>query len=236
MFLSPYYSKQLQQDASKVVISAQQASDFAKNVAGDYNPIHDVGAKRFCVPGDLLFALVLTEHGLSQNMQFNFEGMVGDNVELLLDPSVGDSFNIQDTNGKSYLNVSRSGELCECDTQKAAFIKSYVAFSGLNFIHVLVPLMREHQVMINPARPLVIYESMAFELTDFSFEEMSLELVEQTLKVDGKRGDVTLNFELTSQGRVIGTGVKTLVLSGLRELEEDKVEQMCQAYEGRKAA
>jgi hypothetical protein len=48
MFLSPYFTKQDQ----SVFISAQQASDFAKKIAGDFNPIHDVGAKRFCVPGD----------------------------------------------------------------------------------------------------------------------------------------------------------------------------------------
>ena len=39
--------------------SQQQASQFAKGVAGDFNPIHDVGGKRFCVPGDLLFACLL---------------------------------------------------------------------------------------------------------------------------------------------------------------------------------
>lgn len=232
MFLSPFYQKQ----ANHVTISAQQASNFAKQIAGDFNPIHDVGAKRFCVPGDLLFALVLTEQGLSQNMQFNFEGMVGDKVELLLEDDANDSFAIKDAKDKTYLNVKRSGDICECDVQKAAFIKRYVAFSGVNFIHVLVPLMKQHNVMINPTRPLVIYESMAFHLDHFDFTDIELELVEQTLTVDGKRGDVSLKFELHSQGRVIGSGLKTLVLSGLRPLEDDKMAQMCADYEGRKEA
>jgi hypothetical protein len=96
MFLSPYYAKQDQ----SVFISAQQASDFAKHVAEDFNPIHNVGAKRFCVPGDLLFALVLTEFGLSQNMQFKFAGMVGDGIELELDKDAGEKFSICDTKGK----------------------------------------------------------------------------------------------------------------------------------------
>ena len=47
-----------------VVISAEQASRFAKGVAGDYNPIHNPDARRFCVPGDLLFTLVLVKFGL----------------------------------------------------------------------------------------------------------------------------------------------------------------------------
>ncbi|WP_394131494.1 DUF3581 domain-containing protein [Shewanella maritima] len=230
MFLSPYYSK----NQNIVRISAQQASDFAKRVASDFNPIHDVGAKRFCVPGDLLFALVLTEHGLSQNMQFNFEGMVGDSVELVIEPTQADHFAIVDTNDKQYLNVERDGDICECDTQKAAFIKRYVAFSGHNFIHVLVPLMKQSDVMINPARPLVIYESMSFHLDDFDFTDIQLELVEQTLKVDGKRGDVTLKFELYAEDRLVGHGIKTLVLSGLRPIDDQKMLDMCAEYESRK--
>lgn len=230
MFLSPYFT---QQDQS-VFISAQQASDFAKKVAEDFNPIHDVGAKRFCVPGDLLFALVLTEYGLSANMKFKFAGMVGDNVELHLDKSVTEKFSICDTKGKEYLHIERQGEVCKCDVQTAAFIKSYVAFSGLNFIHVLMPMMKQHQVMINPDRPLVIYESMSFHLDHFDFTTMSLHLVDQALVINGKRGDVTLTFELQSEGKVIGSGMKTLVLSGLREYDDEKAQLLCDAYESRK--
>ncbi|ARD23766.1 MULTISPECIES: DUF3581 domain-containing protein [Shewanella] len=230
MFLSPYYAKQDQ----SVFISAQQASDFAKLVAEDFNPIHNVGAKRFCVPGDLLFALVLTEFGLSQNMQFKFAGMVGDGVELTLDKQAGEQFSICDTKGKEYLHIERQGDVCQCDTQTAAFIKSYVAFSGLNFIHVLVPMMKEYGMMINPNRPLVIYESMSFQLDTFEFSEMSLELVEQHMEITGKRGDVTLQFALKSEGKVIGSGIKTLVLSGLREYDEEQAKQMCHTYESSK--
>ncbi|GAA0788004.1 DUF3581 domain-containing protein [Shewanella aestuarii] len=230
MFLSPYYSKQDQ----SVFISAQQASDFAKRVAEDFNPIHDVGAKRFCVPGDLLFALVLTEYGLSQNMTFKFAGMVGDGIELTLPDAVEDNFTISDVKNKEYMHVSRQGDICQCDTQTAAFIKSYVAFSGLNFIHVLVPMMKQHKMMINPDRPLVIYESMSFHLDHFDFDDINLHLIDQQLLINGKRGDVTLTFELRQNETVIGTGKKTLVLSGLREYEEDKAQQMCQFYESRK--
>jgi hypothetical protein len=230
MFLSPYFSI----NNNKVVISSQQASDFAKQVAQDFNPIHDVGAKRFCVPGDLLFALILTQCGLSKNMTFKFAGMVGDGVELALDPNAGDEFSLSDTRGKTYLNVSRSGDMSRCEVQTEAFIRSYVAFSGLNFIHVLIPLMKANKVMINPDRPLVIYESMSFHLDTLDFSEMSLHLASQELAIDGKRGDVTLTFELLSEGKIIGTGKKTLVLSGLREYEEEAAQGMCHTYESRK--
>ncbi|MEL4342277.1 DUF3581 domain-containing protein [Shewanella xiamenensis] len=230
MFLSPYFSKQNQ----SISVSAQQASDFAKKIAQDFNPIHDVGAKRFCVPGDLLFALVLTQYGLSQSMKFTFAGMVGDGVELQFPEQVNDSFSICDNRDKTYLHVTRQGDASRCDAQTESFIRNYVAFSGHNFIDILMPLMKQHQVMINPERPLVIYESMSFDLTTLDFVEVSLSLVEQELKIDGKRGDVTLHFELHSGDILVGTGIKTLVMSGLRPYEEAQMQQMCAAYEGRK--
>lgn len=232
MFLSNYFKKENQ----SVTITPAQASDFAKSIAQDFNPIHDEGAKRFCVPGDLLFALVLNQYGLSQKMTFNFAGMVGDGVQLQFPDDIAEDFDIRDSKDKCYLEVHRSGDVRHCDAQIESFIRKYVAFSGLNFMHILVPMMKQHQVMINPARPLVIYESMSFDLTTLDFTEVSLKLVKQELQVEGKRGDVTLTFELLSGDTIVGTGVKTLVMSGLRPYEEESALQMCDAYESRRVA
>ncbi|MFQ6370701.1 DUF3581 domain-containing protein [Shewanella sp. YIC-542] len=236
MFLTSYFKK----ENNNIVISRQQASNFAKDVAGDFNPLHDETAKRFCVPGDLLFALVLNQYGLSRKMQFRFEGMVGDGVALHF-PENADSADdgqvcIEDEKGKTYLRVARSGEQRYCEQQLSAFIRSYVAFSGLNFIHVLVPLMQQYQVMINPARPLVIYETMSFELDTLAFDTMTLELVSKQLQVDGKRGDVTLEFALRSGDHQVGTGRKTMVLSGLRPYEQAGIDQMVTQYQQRSEA
>ncbi|MFT5789802.1 MAG: hypothetical protein ACI8SJ_001921 [Shewanella sp.] len=230
MFLSSYFKKENQ----SVSISPAQASDFAKGVAQDFNPIHDVGAKRFCVPGDLLFALVLNEYGLSQKMTFNFAGMVGDGVKLQFPLVVDEDFDVRDDKDKCYLEVHRSGDVRLCEAQIESFIRSYVAFSGLNFMHILVPMMKQHQMMINPARPLVIYESMSFDLTTLDFTEVKLTLVKEDLQIQGKRGDVTLTFELHSGETLVGTGIKTLVMSGLRPYIEDQAKQMCDTYEGRR--
>lgn len=232
MFLSNYFKKENQ----SVTITPAQASDFAKSIAQDFNPIHDEGAKRFCVPGDLLFALVLNQYGLSQKMTFNFAGMVGDGVQLQFPDDIAEDFDIRDSKDKCYLEVHRSGDVRHCETQIESFIRKYVAFSGLNFMHILVPMMKQHQVMINPARPLVIYESMSFDLTTLDFTEVSLKLVKQDLQIEGKRGDVTLTFELLSGDTIVGTGVKTLVMSGLRPYEEESALQMCDAYESRRVA
>lgn len=227
MFLTPYFKKENQ----TVTVQGSQASDFAKGVAQDFNPIHSVGAKRFCVPGDLLFAIVLAEYGLSQKMTFNFAGMVSAGVELQFPDDVEQHFEIRDNKDKHYLSVERHGDVSRCETQIESFVRSYVAFSGVNFTHVLVPMMEQHQVMINPARPLVIYESMSFDLTTLDFEEVSLSLVGQELTVNGKRGDVTLKFELISGGKLVGTGIKTLVMSGLRPYDAELVKGMVADYE-----
>ena len=55
MLLSDYYAI----DAAGLRISADQASNFAKAIAGDFNPLHDPDNRRFCIPGDLLFTVLL---------------------------------------------------------------------------------------------------------------------------------------------------------------------------------
>ncbi len=63
-------------NTSDIRISARQASSFAKQVAGDFNPIHDPDNKRFRVPGNLLFALALAYQGVNRQMSFSFAGML----------------------------------------------------------------------------------------------------------------------------------------------------------------
>ena len=63
-------------DRNTVRISAKQACDFAKGIAGDFNPIHDHDSKRFCVPGDLLFTESIRRLGLYQSMHFDFMDML----------------------------------------------------------------------------------------------------------------------------------------------------------------
>lgn len=212
MFLNDYY----QEVDGKVVISADQASRFAKDVAGDFNPIHDPDAKRFCVPGDLLFALALTKYGLSQNMSVSFSGMVGKDKPLILPEKTDGVIEIQDEAGKVYTHVEASGDVTHDTALVESMIRRYVAFSGRNFPYILVPLLEKHQVMFNPKRPLVIYESMAFSLDRLDLHDPSLELVESTLEVNGKRGDAHFLFEIRQGSEVVGRGDKKLIVSGLQ--------------------
>jgi hypothetical protein len=222
MFLNEFYSE----SNSSICISEQQASRFAKEICGDFNPIHNPDAKRFCVPGDLLFSLVLAKYGLSQHMVFNFSGMVGRGVRLKMPDTDTDRFDIADDNGKTYLHVSRAGERSSNDGLIEAFARNYVAFSGHNFPDLLVPLMAEHKVMVNTQRPLIIYESMSFDLKTLDLVDPVLELSSSKLDVSGKRGDTFLYFNVLSASEIVGTGVKKLILSGLREYEYEQMQQL----------
>ncbi len=226
MFLEKFYSY----NQGKTLISPEQASDFAKKVAEDFNPIHDPEAKRFCVPGDLLFSLVLSKYGLSQKMCFTFAGMVGKGVNLNFPDSDDERITITDDNDKEYLHIDRKGETSHDMGLIERFVKSYVAFSGHTFPHILVPLMAEHNVMINPARPLVMYESMSVDLNSVDITEPALELSETRLSVNGKRGDAAVTFNVKCDDEIVGKGVKKLVLSGLREYDQSQIDQVVQSY------
>lgn len=223
-------------DGADIRISAPQASRFAKEVAGDFNPLHDPQNKRFCVPGDLMFALVLARQGLSQRMSFKFSGMLAGGVDLHLPKSPANHFMLQDFAGKSYLEVTREGGFTNSASLVEQLSLSYVAFSGRNFPHALVPLMQEQGVMINTQRPMVIYESMRLEFDNLDFADLSLEAGENTLALNGKRGDVQLNCVFKSGNQVVGSGHKKLLLSGLRDYEADAMQDLVERYAGWKAA
>jgi len=228
-FLDQYYS---QTKSGQISISANQGSDFAKKVAGDFNPIHDPLSRRFCVPGDLLFALALKEYGLHKNMAFQFLDLVSADTPLNYPkPLLAENdLAVLNSKGKAVLGVQYSGDVSNEPQKIEQLLTNYVAFSGQNYPHILVPLMQEHGVMINPKRPLVIYQNMSFTINDMSFSELEVALEKTELKVNGKRGDANLMFSIKSNGQKIGSGIKTLVLSGLRDYDDEAIQALSDAY------
>ena len=77
--------------------------------------------------------------------------------------------------------------------------------------------MESHGVMFNPDRPMVMYESMSLALNQLELEQPDLELSKADLEVAGKRGNVTLDYQLMSSGKAVGEVSKRLMLGGLRE-------------------
>lgn len=230
MFLKEFYDIQ----DGNVRIAAEQASMFAKEVAHDFNPLHDVDAKRFCVPGDLLFSLVLEKYGLSQNMHFIFSGMVGHGVLLNFPDTDAESFDVTDNQGKTYLQIERSGAVIRDQALIELLIRDYVAFSGQNFPYVLVPLLAKENVMFNIDRPLVIYESMTLNFRHMNFQQPTLEMLEPKMEVNGKRATAYLHFQIKSAEEVVGTGFKKLAVSGLREYEAEPMDAFVEEYLARK--
>lgn len=230
MFLKEFY----QICDSSIRISAEQASTFAKEIAHDFNPLHDVDAKRFCVPGDLLFSLVLEKYGLSETMHFIFSGMVGDGVLLNFPDTTADQIDVTDNQGKTYLQIQRQGKINHDRTMIETLIRDYVAFSGQNFPYVLVPMLAKENVMFNIDRPLVIYESMTLTMLELNVETPRLEMLEPKMEVNGKRATAYLHFQIISADKQVGYGFKKLAVSGLRPYEDQPMQAFVDEYLARK--
>jgi hypothetical protein len=227
MNLEKYYNL----EGSRLSFTRQQASDFAKRVAGDFNSIHDVDSKRFCVPGDLLFSVIIHHYGLRQTMGFSFSGMVSDDVKLILPEVNAREISIYDENNKKYLDVSSNGTHSRNQNLIGSLTRNYVEFSGHTFPHILVPLMRENNVMMNPERPLVIYDHMRISLDTLDIDSIDLRLSNSTFRLYGKRGDVALNYDLYCNGELVGKGQKKMVVSGLREYEQARLDELIATYD-----
>ena len=231
-FLTPFYNE----PSDLISISADQGATFAQDIAGDFNPIHYPDSKRFCVPGDLLFSIALSKYGLHQEMQFEFLDMVKAGVHLRYPDALNDgkamvSYAVDGAaEGKSVLAVTATGNRSLEANNVEGLIKKYVAFSGHNFPHILQPLMQTNNVMINPSRPLVIYQSMSFSLDRLDFKTLQINLDSASMEIDGKRGDAVLKFAFTDNGSTIGAGEKKLVLSGLRPYDGEIMDGLVQEY------
>ncbi len=232
MFLTPFFSTQ----GNQFQFTRRQASHFAKKVASDYNPIHDEDNKRFCVPGDLLFAVLLNRKGVSQKMGFDFSGMVSDGIALSTAEISESESVLLDANGKEYLRMRHEGEVSRDSKFIECLTKAYVKFSGMNFPHIMVPLMKEKQMMINCKRPLVMYQSMEVEFSRVDLSGPTVELAGATFDIEGKRGKVTLNFSFKEKGEIVGKGSKKLVVSGLQPYEKHAVEDLVRQFNARKDA
>jgi hypothetical protein len=230
MFLNEFYGTH----DGNITIAAEQASMFAKEVAHDFNPLHDVDAKRFCVPGDLLFSLALEKYGLSQNMHFVFSGMVGHGVLLDFPDTDAERIDVTDNQGKTYLQVERSGDLSRDSVLIESFTRDYVAFSGQNFPYVLVPLLAKKNVMFNLNRPLVIYESMTLSFHHLDFRQASVEMLKPKMEVNGKRASAFLHFQIKADQEIVGTGFKKLAISLQSGYEAEPMQAFVDEYLVRK--
>ncbi|GAB3105890.1 DUF3581 domain-containing protein [Aestuariicella hydrocarbonica] len=212
-----------------------QACSFAKQIANDFNPIHDEDATRFCVPGDLLFAVALSKLGLSEKMDIRFSDMVSDGVNLHFEHASDGHVDIQDEAGKNYLYIKSEGKKNLDADMISKLTEVYVAFSGKTFPHLLVPLWEANEVMVNPARPLVIYESMHLELDTLDFHNPTLEYAHSSLEVNGKRGNACIRFNFKEGNDTLGHGEKRIVLSGLKPYDQKAIDGLIEFYNERKS-
>ena len=97
-------------EPASVTFDEERASRFAKGVAGDFNPIHDPGSKRFCVPGDLLFGVLLHRYGVFGETAVRFAGMLDAHVPLALPDGLdGGALHLADARGREVLSFFGGG-------------------------------------------------------------------------------------------------------------------------------
>jgi len=212
------------------------ANHFAKGVAGDFNPIHDIGAKRFCVPGDLLFAALLHRYGVYETLHVDLMSLVSADVLIELPERLVEHNEICDVSGRHLLSLDVSGDVTTDAKFVASLVEHYARFSGKTFPDILVELMKENDVMINPSRPLIIYKSMSLQLDKLSGDNIGLELDKATLEVDGKKGKASLRFVIKDNNDIIGHGEKNMVLSGFRPFDEAAMTDILDEYSQRIAS
>lgn len=219
----------------ELTVAPEQASRFAKNVAGDFNPIHDADDRRFCVPGDLLFAVILENVGLYQQMSFTFDArMTAETVGVLNSDGEQSGAIIDRRSEKPLVNFNYASKKIESKPLVHRFIKNYVAFSGQNFPYLLDPVLKSNDAMFNPKSPLVMYQSMDFTLNPKDESEIEVDYTHADFEAQGKRGYVTLNFDFMQKNSNIGQGKKQLLISGLRPYDEAAMQAIIESFLERK--
>lgn len=226
MFLNEFYT----QENNQFSFSQQQASRFAKEVAGDFNKIHDVDDKRFCVPGDLLFAVTLAKQGLYPKMTLQFTGMVKDNVALQFNEPAENNIEIINEKPQALLKLQTEGAANHNPELLEKLITDYVKFSGRNFPEILVPIMQSEDFMFSPTRGLIMYKSMEINMTRTDITDISLDYDTTRVEKNGKRATVYFQFNIFDGEELVGTGVKEMVLSGVVPYEKSAVDNIVDMF------
>ncbi len=94
--------------------------------------------------------------------------------------------------------------------------------------------MKSKDIMINPTRPLVIYECMELDFTRLDLTAPTVELTDSIIEVEGKRGSVTLHFCFKENGEIVGTGSKRMLMSGLKPYCQDGIDDLVSRFNERK--
>ena len=85
--------------------------------------------------------------------------------------------------------------------------------------------------MINPSRPLVIYKNMEIFLDKLAGDNIELSLKKSILYKNVKKAEVRLEFTILASGEQIGHGAKNLLLSGLRDYNQEQLDEVIHSYE-----
>jgi hypothetical protein len=222
-------------DSDQLWVTADQGSRFAKEIAGDHNPLHDAESSRFCVPGDLLFALIVRRYGLARHFSLSFRGMLRAGTRLSFPSQPAQAFTIADENDRDTVEVQYDRPVTTDPAALLALIEAYVASSGETFPDRLGPLLAEAGVMFNPQRPFLVYDGMALDIQRAPGTDVRVTPADASLAVNGKRADVQFDYRIADGDGALGEASKRMVVSGLRPYDAEAMTAVIAAYHARRA-
>ena len=228
MFVDQYYTCH----EENFYFPKHKSSAFAKQIAKDFNPLHDVKNRRFCVPGDLIFSAILSKFGANKEMTFDFKRMIN-GIEALNVVSSNESISVKNIQNEEMISIHRGGEITHDKVFINGFIRSYVEFSGKMFPEVILNAMKKSGVMPSLKRPLIIYVKMSFSLNVFSSNRPQVMLRETVFEKLGRKGVMSLYFDVWVNGEIIGFGEKKIFIGSVCPCDPSALQVYINSYNAR---
>lgn len=208
-------------------------SAYARNVAKDFNPIHSHLAKKYCVPGDLIFALITEMHGAHNYMRVDFLNRVGAECKLFFDTK-RIALALLDVDKKLYAELATAGDKSVCPKRLKTVSNVVVSCTSGYFPYKLIDNLREENVMLSIRRSMVMLKSIEVELRNIhSASSLVAKYQSSGLELSGKRGEVKVYFQLfDDDGISVGFVTKTVLIIGIEKFNDKASKQYLDDYEG----
>lgn len=194
-----------------------KASQFAKNVSNDQNPIHDHDNKNYCIPGDLIFSMCADVLGLGSETDLYLHHPIGKNSSILIKEAKDGFYLGRDQSGIKIFTYRKNGETTDiCDTGN--FLNCFARVTETLFEDAIHPQLKQKGLMINPSSPSVVLTSISIRKSENSKPVHKIKPDESVATGNVKRAKVTAKYTMNDlYDNSIGEARKTLFISGLRE-------------------
>lgn len=221
-----------QLDDSLFKFNAVACDAYARNVVKDFNPIHNHLAKNYCVPGDLIFALMVERGGVHGSMRMDFLNRVGKDSEYIF-VSGKAGMALLDRGNKVQAQLIGSGDASVCVKCISAVSDAVLSCTSSYFPYKMMRSLRAENLMLSGCRSLVILKSIEVNVSDLHFaSDLTAVFCSSSLRHSGRRGTIDAHFQLVGgNGQVLGQVIKTALIIGIERFNGKRSAQYLENYE-----